>query len=453
MTDPNETPGPEVLPPEPTPGPHAGPPPGPPPASSRWSSPVPPAAGPRRSRLADHKLALLGALAVLLLAGAQGVLWVRVLLQPTGPAALDARVNAIDTRLTRLEQRPVPQSSDLGPLTGRIAALEQKTSAAEPDKRLQAFEARLAHLEQSPAPPPPDLASLQARLTALEQRPTPQGASQPSPTTTDGSPPNRQASNPGPTSNASPSSVAPTVPNPIPAPVAGPTPKPPDLAPLEARIAALEQKPPPTPPPADTNAAQRLTAYEARLAALEKASQTSGQLASGQLAAGQLAAGQLADRKSEDRIGRIARIQAAFIALSVGQPLGEIPDAPPALSRYTITAPPTEAALRLAFPAAAQAAMAAARPPPTDQPVLQRLWAQAQDLVTVRQGDHVLLGDPAAGVLARAQTALDAGDLATAVAALASLSGPQAQALAPWLDQAHGLLAARAALATLAAQT
>jgi hypothetical protein len=33
------------------------------------------------------------------------------------------------------------------------------------------------------------------------------------------------------------------------------------------------------------------------------------------------------------------------------------------------------------------------------------------------------------------------------------LTGPQAQALAPWLDQVHGLLAARAALAALAAQT
>ncbi len=440
MTEPNETPGPEVLPPEPAPGQHAGSPAGPAPrppaASPPWSSPIPPA-GPRKSRLAGHKLALLGALAILLLAGAQGALWVRVLRQPAGPAAPDARVNAIDARLTRLEQRPVAQPPDLGPLSGRVAALEQKAGAApgpvnEPDQRLQAIEARLAHLEQSPAPPPPDLASVRARLTALEQRPTPQGDGQPGPTTTGSSPSNaRLASNPEPPSNAGPAAIP--APNPSPAPIAGPTPKPPDLAPLEARIAALEQKPPPTPTPVDTGAAQRVTADEARLAALEKPSQTPGQLA--------------------DRTSRIARIQAAFIALSVGQPLGQIPDAPPALSRYATVAPPTEAALRLAFPAAAQAAMAAAHPPPTDQPLLQRLWAQAQDLVTVRQGDHVLLGDPAAGVLARAQTALDAGDLAAAVAALANLSGPQAQAFAPWLDQAHGLLAARAALATLAAQT
>jgi len=421
MTEPNETPAPEVLPPEQAPGPHAGssaePAPGALPASTPWSSPVPPAAaptappaepsaGPRQprpvDRKPDRKLALLGALAILLLAVAQGALWYRVLLQPTEPAAFDARVNA-------------------------PAAL---------GARLNAIDARLTRLEQRPAPQTPDLAPLQARVAALEQRPQPQAASQPTPAITASSP-----SNTSPTSSSSPAPAATPAPspnpsaasNPNPAPAASPTPKPLDLAPLEARIAALEQKPPPALAPIHTGVAQRVTADEARLAALEKPSQTPGQLA--------------------DRTSRIARIQAAFIALSVGRPLGEIPDAPPALSRYATVAPPTEAALRLVFPAAAQAALAAAHPAPADQPVLKRLWAQAQDLVTVRQGDHVLLGDPAAGVLARAQTALDAGDLAAAVAALASLSGPQAQALAPWLDHAHGLLAARAALATLAAQT
>ena len=421
MTEPNETPAPEVLPPEQAPGPHAGssaePAPGALPASTPWSSPVPPAAaptappaepsaGPRQprpvDRKPDRKLALLGALAILLLAVAQGALWYRVLLQPTEPAAFDARVNA-------------------------PAAL---------GARLNAIDARLTRLEQRPAPQTPDLAPLQARVAALEQRPQPQAASQPTPAITASSP-----SNTSPTSSSSPAPAATPAPspnpsaasNPNPAPAASPTPKPLDLAPLEARIAALEQKPSPALAPIDTGVAQRVTADEARLAALEKPSQTPGQLA--------------------DRTSRIARIQAAFIALSVGRPLGEIPDAPPALTRYATVAPPTEAALRLVFPAAAQAALAAAHPAPADQPVLKRLWAQAQDLVTVRQGDHVLLGDPAAGVLARAQTALDAGDLAAAVAALASLSGPQAQALAPWLDHAHGLLAARAALATLAAQT
>jgi hypothetical protein len=63
----------------------------------------------------------------------------------------------------------------------------------------------------------------------------------------------------------------------------------------------------------------------------------------------------------------------------------------------------------------------------------------------------VLLGDPAAGVLARARTALDAGDLAAAVAAVSSLSGPPATAMAVWLADARALLQARAGLADMAA--
>ncbi len=309
-----------------------------------------------------------------MLAGAQGALWYRVLLPPPsggslGPQvqALDTRLRAADARLTRLEQRPAPLAPGLGPLTARVAALEQapgrQTSAGVPDQRVQAIEARLAHLEQRPSPAPPELAPLEAQVAALQ-----------------------------------------------------------------ARLALLEQKP----PPVNASLVQRVTDDAARLAALENAARALEPLAA--------------------RTSRIARIQAAFLALSVGRPVGEIPDAPPALARYAAAAPPTEAALRLAFPAAAAAALAAAQPAPSDQPLLRRLWAKAQDLVTVRRGTQVLIGDPAAGVLAQAQAALDAGDLAGAADAVASLNGPAAQPLAAWLDQARGLLAARAALATLAAQ-
>ena len=45
----------------------------------------------------------------------------------------------------------------------------------------------------------------------------------------------------------------------------------------------------------------------------------------------------------------------------------------------------------------------------------------------------MLLGDPAAGVLEQARTALDAGDLAAATAAVATLQGAAAQAMAAWL--------------------
>jgi hypothetical protein len=354
---------PRVPPPQP---PHE--PPKPPTDARRDPPPEPPR--PRR-----HWLAWIAAAVFLVLAASQAALWVRVLVPLPGSESLDQRVQAIDARVTRLEQRPVPP--DLAPLQARVAALEQRPATGSG--------------AAAPVAAPQDVGPLEARIAALEQRPaTGIGAA---------------------------------------APVAAPR----DLGPLEARIAALEQRAPATTAPnSNDSLSQRLGADEGRLAKLEKTASEP----------------QLADRTS-----RIARIEAAFIALSVGQPLGTLPGAPPPLARYATTAPPTDAALRLAFPAAVQAALAAAHPPPAGEPFLRRVWAEAQDLVTIRQGEHVVIGDPAAGVLAHAQTALDAGDLAGAAATVASLSGPAAQALAPWLDQAHGLLAARAALADLAAQT
>jgi hypothetical protein len=205
----------------------------------------------------------------------------------------------------------------------------------------------------------------------------------------------------------------------------------PDLSPLTARVAALEQRP--TLPPVETDKlADRLAADEAKLSTLEQKA--------------------VAPAQEADRAMQMARVQAAFVALATGKPLGSIPDAPPALARYATAAPPTEAALRLTFPAAARAAVAAGHPTNSNHAFLRRVWDEAQDLITVRQGDHVVLGDPDAGVLAHAQAALDAGDLAGAVADVGTLTGGAAQATAAWLDQARGLLAARAALADLAAR-
>lgn len=176
---------------------------------------------------------------------------------------------------------------------------------------------------------------------------------------------------------------------------------------------------------------QRLDADESRLATLE---QSAGKIS------------QLAERAT-----RLARLQSAQMALAQGYKLGDIPGAPSALARYAETAPPTVATLRLAFPDAARAASAASSPDTEGKSFLARVKAHAEELVTVRQGDHVLIGDATAGVLARARAALDAGDLAAAVNAVSSLSGPPAKAMAGWLDQAKALLAARSALADMVA--
>ncbi len=301
----------------------------------------------------DMLLPWLCLLGFLVLAGAIGFVWWSFQ-QPESQPAAD--LQALQDRVARLEQRPPAAATgavDLGPLTARVAALEQRGT--------------------------PDLAPLEARVAALEKQ------------------------------VADNSQFATR------------------LNALSGRVDVLSGR--------DQGAVgdlgRRLDADEARLATLERA--TAQVTAAAQQAA------------------RLARIQTAEAALAAGQPLGDLPNAPPAVTRFAAADPPTEASLRLAYPAAERAALAASHPDVDDKPFLARVLAHAADLVTVRQGDRVLVGDPAAGVLARARSALDAGDLAGAVAAVSGLSGPPAAAMAAWLTDAKALLAARAGLADMAA--
>ena len=237
-----------------------------------------------------------------------------------------------------------------------------------------------------------------------------------------------------------------------------PPPAAPDLSALEARVAALEQREPRAAAPPNLGPmTARLDALEhqqaadlAPLAARINKLEDAGNKAVTDLTQ-RLAAEDARFATLEKSSGHTARISAARHALDAGQKLGDVPGAPPALARYASVDPPTEASLRLTFPAASQAALAASRPSVDGQPLLSRIWARAQDLVTIRRGEHVLVGDPAAGLLATAQTELDAGDLAGAVRSVGALTGPAAQAMAGWLAQAKALLEARAALATWAA--
>ncbi|HUZ65003.1 MAG TPA: mitofilin family membrane protein [Acetobacteraceae bacterium] len=230
--------------------------------------------------------------------------------------------------------------------------------------------------------------------------------------------------------------------------------KPADVQALSARLSALEQRklPPDVPTRADL---ATLSARMDAIAARQDAQGTQVQGLAGQIKALSAQVDQVAQSAGAlpalaARAAQLARIQAAEVALAAGQPIGAIPDAPAALARFATTAPPTEAGLRLAFPAAAAAALKASRPAASGQGMWQHIWSRAQSLITVRRGDAVLLGDPAAGILAQAQKALDAGDLAGAVAALGRLQGPAKQAMAGWAGQAQALLDARAALAALA---
>lgn len=206
-----------------------------------------------------------------------------------------------------------------------------------------------------------------------------------------------------------------------PAPTA--TAKPPDLAPILARLSALEHRPPPVAPPAATADVTLLTTRLDQL---------------------------------DDRIKLLqsmAQLAVASVALSDGLPVGVIAHAPPALTRFATTPPPTLTTLRRDFPAAAAAARQAAQDTHTSGDRWDVLWQRIRGLVTVRQGTHVLIGNPATGILATAQADLDRGDLASALTILATLPPAGATAMAPWIAQAKSLVAARTAMAAALAET
>ncbi len=215
---------------------------------------------------------------------------------------------------------------------------------------------------------------------------------------------------------------------------------------LQQRLARLEQRPAPaTAPSVDLGPlTARVAALEQRPAAPATALDTTGPLL------GKLDALQAQLAQTTARAARDAQLQAAAAALAGGAKLGDLPGAPPALARFANVAPPTEAALRLAFPAAAQAAADASRPALDTHSMTERMWQRVAGLVTVREGSKVLVGPPATAVLATAGARLDAGDLAGAVATLDGLDSAATAAIAGWRAQAQSLLDARAALAGMA---
>jgi len=299
---------------------------------------------------------------------------------------------------SQLGQSPALQSeppAGLQALADRVARLEQRPAAAGGSADLGPLTARVAALEQRPGP---DLAPLEARVGALEKQAKP------------------------------------------------------DLGPLTARVAAIEKQVSDNSP-----FAARLDALSGRVDALAGRDQGVISEFGRRLDADEARLGALEHATTQmtataEQAARLVRIELAEAALAAGQKLGDLPNAPPAVAHFAAAAPPTEASLRLAYPAAERAALAASHPDVDDKPFLARVLAHAEDLVTVRQGDRVIVGDPAAGVLARARTALDAGDLGGAVAAVGTLSGPPAAAMAGWLAAAKALLQARAGLADMAAR-
>lgn len=150
------------------------------------------------------------------------------------------------------------------------------------------------------------------------------------------------------------------------------------------------------------------------------------------------------------RAQKLARIAQASLDLQNGQPLGSIPDAPPALTRYATTKPPTLSGLKASFARYADAAAHAGGDTAPHGGFWQNVKGRIESLVTVRHKNKVLIGSNAAGTLSDARAALDRDDLAGAIAALEKLPDAAANAMRPWTGKAKHLLAARAALAQMA---
>ncbi len=233
---------------------------------------------------------------------------------------------------------------------------------------------------------------------------------------------------------------------------------PPDLAPLEARIAALEAAPP------SGGDAAGLAALQAQVAGL------SAKLAAERDSAAQIAAE--IDAQVKERIGAAeaeantlrqdATRQAALLGLQTAFRSGiALPEAIAAASAAGIDLPPPLAALadtpvslgglRAAFPEAARAALAAARHADMGDTFTERALTFLQSQTNARALTPQDGADPDA-VLSRMEGALAEGDVAAARALAADLPEQGRAALAGWLSEADAWLAADAALAALLAE-
>jgi hypothetical protein len=224
-----------------------------------------------------------------------------------------------------------------------------------------------------------------------------------------------------------------------------------DLAVLKSQVADMRAAAAKTAPMANLITTQAdLAQKQAALAAQVNAMQSQVASDHGALAALQTNSQDIS--KLTARMAQLNAVASARMALAAGQPLGVIQNAPPALTVFADTAPPTMAQLRESFPSAARNAEAASLSNSGQAGFWQKVKLRLEGLFTIANGDHVIFGPPAAAVLKRMRAALANNDLATAVAAADRLSPPTQAAMASWLTPARQLLAARKALVQMAQQ-
>lgn len=271
-----------------------------------------------------------------------------------------------------------------------------------------------------------------------------------------------------------------------PAPTTAPALAPdPAIAELRGKIEALEKRPvasaPETTPAAPVPSAEQekeFATLRLEIATLRNALQTLDQTVSGQrdqakvLAeavdkarseAGARGAGEqkaLAAANASAVIGVAARLNAAldsglpFAAdLKLLTPLAQgdakLGEVATALQPYAQNGVSSRTALVVAFPAMAKAALA---DDVADDSFGERLMGKIRNLVSLRRVGADVQGDSVEAKLARAEAAVEAGDLGKAVELVKSMPPQTARATTGWLSRAEDHLAAKRAIDQLAAQ-
>ena len=259
-----------------------------------------------------------------------------------------------------------------------------------------------------------------------------------------------------------------------------PTGSDPAVAELRSRVEALEGRPaaaPPTGTPAAPpampagEADKEIAVLRAEITTLHTALQALDQSVTGQReqtkalgeAMGTRNAGEqkaLVAARASAVIGVAARLSAAldsglpFAAdLNLLAPLAQgdakLTEVAAALQPYAQAGVASRAALAASFPAVAKAALA---DDVADDSFGERLLGKVRSIVSLRRVGDDVPGDSAEAKLARAEAALDAGDLAKAVDLMKSLPPQTAKATSAWLARAEAHLAAKRAIDALAAQ-
>jgi len=258
-----------------------------------------------------------------------------------------------------------------------------------------------------------------------------------------------------------------------------PTGSDPAVAELRSRVEALEGRPaaaPPTGTPAAPpampagEADKEIAVLRAEITTLHTALQALDQSVTGQREQTKALGDALGARNTGEQKALVAARASAVIsvaarlsaALDSGLPFAtdltllapltqgdaKLTEVAAALQPYAQAGVASRAALAASFPAVAKAALA---DDIADDSFGERLLGKVRSIVSLRRVGDDVPGDSAEAKLARAEAALDAGDLAKAVDLVKSLPPQTAKATQAWLARAEAHLAAKRAIDALAA--